>query len=315
MAGEKLRTTSSHGKLAPAIYYLGAAVYAHHFPFGEGGASSRTFDRRYRAACDLYNYGGSGVGRSGRYQRGRAFGAGRRRLPVGKSSCISVRRIFPALDQFDQFLAADKPRCAASVSAIGHPGWAAIDRRATWIPNCAIGEQPATVFLRVTNTLAEVASGQAAAAALELYYPFNQTQITVGRPAGETDITARVLTSRTNPFVWRLQRLRSFSPELGLRSQVLMSHAMRPGRVPVVFVHGTFSSPICGRKWSTPLNADRFCERCQNLVVSVSQQQSGDAFRLRAAGRTDSNGAKRIRLEKTPLFSRWSLSAIAKVGC
>ena len=42
----------------PRDYYLGAAVYAWLFLFGEGtDRSPDAFDRRFRTACDLYNYG------------------------------------------------------------------------------------------------------------------------------------------------------------------------------------------------------------------------------------------------------------------
>ena len=39
-------------------YYLGSAVYAYLFLFGEGNdALPSAFDRRFRAACNFYNYG------------------------------------------------------------------------------------------------------------------------------------------------------------------------------------------------------------------------------------------------------------------
>ena len=39
-------------------YYLGSAVYAWLYLFGEGiDAQPGAFDRRYREACDFYNYG------------------------------------------------------------------------------------------------------------------------------------------------------------------------------------------------------------------------------------------------------------------
>jgi hypothetical protein len=39
-------------------YYMGAAVYAYLFLFGEAnGQKPNAFDRRGRMACDLYNYG------------------------------------------------------------------------------------------------------------------------------------------------------------------------------------------------------------------------------------------------------------------
>lgn len=271
VAGEKLRYNVKPWETRdPRDYYLGAAVYAYHFLFGEGGASQPdAFDRRYRAACDLYNYGlGLALGDQGDTNAVVHLESGRRRLPVGEIELHFSSPDFPwPLDQFDQFLAADKFRVRGisvrnRASGMGTPLIAVrkLDPELRYQ-----GAVPATVFLRVTNTLAEVASGQAAAA-LELYYPFNQTQITVGAAPVplETDITAPSAYILNQSFVWRLQRLQFFSPELGLRSQVLMSQPYRPGRVPVVFVHGTFSSPIWWAEMVNTLNADPVLrERCQ----------------------------------------------------
>lgn len=271
VAGEKLRhNVKPWERRDMRDYYLGAAVYAYLFLFGEGGASKPdAFDRRFRTACDLYNYGlGLGLGDKGDTNAVVRLDGGRRQLPVGEIEMHFSSPSFPwPLDQFDEFLAADRFRVRGvsvrnRVSGIGTPLIAVrkLDPELRYQ-----GAVPATVFLRVTNSLAELASGKITAA-LELYYPFDHTRIAVDdTPVPlETDLTAPSAYILNQSFVWRLQKLQFFSPELGLRSQILMSQPYRAGRVPVVFVHGTFSSPIWWTEMVNTLNADpTLRERCQ----------------------------------------------------
>jgi hypothetical protein len=65
-------------------YYLGSAVYAWLFLFGEGkDATPSAFDRRFREACDFYNYG-LGLALTGRRSTNAIvhLESGPRRLPV-----------------------------------------------------------------------------------------------------------------------------------------------------------------------------------------------------------------------------------------
>ena len=67
-------------------YYLGSAVYAWLFLFGEGkDAPPGAFDRRFREACDFYNYS-LGLALTGRRSTNAVvqLESARRRLPVGE---------------------------------------------------------------------------------------------------------------------------------------------------------------------------------------------------------------------------------------
>ena len=67
-------------------YYLGSAVYAWLFLVGEGKEPPPgPFDRRFREACDFYNYG-LGLALTGRRSTNAAvhLEGGRRRLPIGE---------------------------------------------------------------------------------------------------------------------------------------------------------------------------------------------------------------------------------------
>ena len=78
-------------------YYLGAAVYAWLFLFGEAkDAPPGAFDRRFREACDLYNYG-LGLGLTERRSTNGVVQLqnARRRLPVGEIELQLDRTHFP----------------------------------------------------------------------------------------------------------------------------------------------------------------------------------------------------------------------------
>lgn len=292
VAGEKLRhSVKPWERLDARDYYLGSAVYAYLYLFGEGGDSKPdAFDRRFRIACDLYNYGlGWALGDRGSTNAAVRLEGGRRRLPVGEIELSFSQPGFPwPLEQFEQFLVADKFRVrGVSVrnreAGVGAPLIAV--RKVDPVLRFQ-GTAPATVFLRVPDSLATLASGKGTAS-LELYCPFDQTRVTVGdaKVPLETDITAPSAYLLNQSFLWQVERLQFFSPGQGLRSQVFLSQPYQPGRVPVVFVHGTFSSPIWWAEMVNTLNADPVLrQRCQiwQFLYSSSNPLMVSAAELRA---------------------------------
>ena len=271
VAAEKLRhSVKPWEPLDARDYYLGAAVYAYLFLFGDAReARPDAFDRRFRIACDLYNYGlGCALRDRNSTNAVVRLEGGRRRLPVGEIDLHFSQPGFPwPLEQFEHFLLADQYRVhGVSVrnreAGVGAPLIAV--RKLD--PNLRFkGVAPATVLLRVPDSLSNLASGKGAAS-LELLCPFDQTSVMVGdvKVPLETDITAPSAYLLNQSFIWQLESLQFFTPGQGLRSQVLMSQPYRPGRVPVVFVHGTFSSPVWWAEMVNTLNADPVLrERCQ----------------------------------------------------
>ena len=80
-------------------FYLGAAVYAYWFIFGDTNTvhtPAEAFDRRFRTACDLYNYG---LGLALMERRGTngvvILDGAKRRLPVGEIDFAFSRENFP----------------------------------------------------------------------------------------------------------------------------------------------------------------------------------------------------------------------------
>jgi len=289
LAGDKLRRNVKPWQTVDARdYYLGSAVYAYLFLFGQGpDTKPGAFDRRFRIACDLYNYGlgwalGDRYGTNGVVR----LESGHRRLPVGEIELQFSAPGFPwPLDQFEDFFVADKFRVrGVSVRNRGAGVGAPLIAVRKVDPELRFrGALPATVFLRVTDSLAQVASGQSIAP-LELFCPFDRTSVMVGdvKVPLETDITAPSAFTLNQSFIWQLERLQFFNPGQGLRSQLLLSRPYQPGRVPVVFVHGTFSSPVWWAEMVNTLNADpvlreryqiwQFLYRSSNpLMVSASE--------------------------------------------
>jgi pimeloyl-ACP methyl ester carboxylesterase len=65
-------------------------------------------------------------------------------------------------------------------------------------------------------------------------------------------------------YLWRLGRLQFLSAEERVPTGVYPAQPYRPGRIPVVFVHGTFSSPITWAEMANALAHDPVLrQRCQ----------------------------------------------------
>ena len=96
-------------------FYLGAAVYAYWFIFGDTNTvhtPAEAFDRRFRIACDIYNYG---LGLALMERRGTngvvILDGAKRRLPVGEIDFDYSREKFPfPAEDFEKFLLADEFR-------------------------------------------------------------------------------------------------------------------------------------------------------------------------------------------------------------
>jgi len=245
-------------------FYLGAAVYAYWFVFGDTNTlhtTAEAFDRRFRIACDLYNYG-LGLGLMERHGTNGVLilDGAKRRLPVGEIDFAFSRENFPyPPEAFEKFLLADEFRVRGlSVrnrnAGIGAPliGVGKVDeslrlRRST----------PATVFLRLQGSMRDLSSGRTAAT-LELYSTFDEPSVTVGKVTVplEADLTTHRAYTLNQASAWSGGRLQFLTPELGLKSQLIPTEPYAPGRIPVVFVHGTFSSPVWWGEMFNTLEAD-----------------------------------------------------------
>lgn len=261
--GDRLRhNVKPWEKRDPRDYYLASAVYAWFFIFqSPTNMPGAAFDGRFRAACNLYN---SGLGRAlTGFQATNAVAIlkdGTYKLPVGQLEVNFIQPGFPwPVTQFTNFLLADQYLVRGLTvrnrqDGLGTPLIAV--RSATengkWARNT-----PATAFLRIEGNLSDLESNQCQAS-LELYSPLVTNRLEVAdRPVPlETDITAPLAYGLNQSFLWNLGRLQFLSSVEQIPSGIYMTQPFQPGAIPVVFVHGTFSSPIWWAEMYNTLFAD-----------------------------------------------------------
>ena len=243
-------------------FYLGSAVYAWLFLFGEGNdAPPNAFDHRFREACGFYNYG-LGLALTGRRSTNGVVQLvnGPRRLPVGG---IDLRlKDSPLLAQTshcEEILLADQFRVRGlSVrnrkSGVGTPLICVEPLNPDFGLRPSV---PATALLRGPGSLAEITGGRPVCP-LELYSPIADSAVTI---AGvevplETDLTIYRAYTLNQSTIWSLGRLGFLAPAERIRSRLILNQPYDPTRIPVVFVHGTFSSPVTWAEMANTLTAD-----------------------------------------------------------
>ena len=269
--GERLRRSVKPWEPRDARdYYLASAVYAWFFIFNN--ATNQTppeYDDRFRSACNFYNAGLSWALTARDTTNAVAIlQDGTRHLPVGDMSIrVSQPGFATPLNQFSKFLVADQFLVRGLTVRNIQAGLGA--------PLIAVGKSnndvkwsrciPATAFLRIDGTLAELGSNQCKGS-LELYSPFTTKTIQeLDHPVPlETDTTAPLAYALNQTFLWSLGNVQFLSAIEQIPTGIYLTRPYQPGLVPVVFVHGTFSSPVWWAEMANTLLADPVLgERCQ----------------------------------------------------
>ncbi len=242
-------------------YYLGSAVYAWLFLFGEGeDPPPGPYDRRFCAACDFYNYS-MGLAFTGRKSTNAivTLQGGKRRLPVGEIE-LSVKDTPMGLElhELGPILLADqffvhglsarnrKPGIGAPLICVGPMVKELGLRRST----------PATALLRLPMSLKEINSGQGKGE-LEIHSP-EDPDVTIGKTQVpiEADLTICLAYNLNQATVWKLGPLQFLDPGVRVKNQLILNQPYDPKRIPLVFVHGTFSSPVTWAEMANTLLAD-----------------------------------------------------------
>jgi len=249
-------------------HYLTSAVYAYTYlfhPLTRG--SSEPFDPHFRLACDIYECAlaefladdsGDIVFQDGVYD-----------LTFGKLRIRTSRPGFPwGPEEFRTFVSA----LDYSVKGLWSRNWihglgVPLIGVRTPPPNDKIPEErhvasdylapqlrvPATAFLRM-NDMKPGADG-IHDASLELYAPFNQSEIEVEgqRIPLEADLTSPTALSLGKSRLWSFETQGLLSGESsGYPPGIFFHLPYSPGKIPVVFVHGTASSPA---RWAQLFDA------------------------------------------------------------
>lgn len=248
-------------------YYLAAAAYAYAFLLPEReDMMIRPIDPRGRVAVDLYNWGIS---------RGLAtpdgdevsLDAGTRALPFGEMTLTvepsqflwggyRFKRFIPVGEFVVRGLANRYRQAgvgaalAAEVEPVGSDAVSETDRKRI-PPRIKV---PVTAFIRFTDPLRAVVAGKIQGR-IELYAADQATTVPVGvrEVPLELEPTATLAYMLEGAPVWdfELAGFRFVEPGQILGDGLLMMHPYRPGRIPVIFVHGTASSPA---RWAEMFN-------------------------------------------------------------
>jgi pimeloyl-ACP methyl ester carboxylesterase len=120
-----------------------------------------------------------------------------------------------------------------------------------------------TVLLRVTGSLADLAAGRSEGT-LELYSPFDKNPtVTIGQAQVplEFDLTAYRAYTLNQSTIWKLGNLGFLAPAERIPSRLILTQPYDPNLIPVVYVHGTFSSPVTWAEMANTLAADPVLHR------------------------------------------------------
>ena len=143
------------------------------------------------------------------------------------------------------------------------------------------GALPITAFLRVAGSFSEYQQGKSQAF-LEFYSALDNLEVQVNNREVplQTDITAPLAYRLNDATLWRLGEKRFITGgEIPMR--VLLIQPYQPGRIPVVFVHGTASSPAWWAEMLNSLRADPQIRK--NFQFWFYQYNSSNMVMLSAA--------------------------------
>ncbi len=255
------------GELESKKHYLAAVVAAYAYLFHpESRGALNPYDPRFRIAADIYN---SALTEFLRSPEGDiAIADGIYELPFNLVEIRASRPGFPwGPEDFSRFVPAydfgirglrernRNPGLGAPLIAIRNPpdpkkkseGKTAADYLA---PGAKVA---ATAFLRIAWKPGETAQ-EKIFASLEIYAPFNTIEIDVDglKVPLEADLTAPIAYTLEHSGVWKFELKGLFSGESAdFKPGIFVVEPYSPGKIPVVFVHGTASSPA---RWAEMFN-------------------------------------------------------------
>lgn len=251
------RALATGADLRAQDVFLQSSVYAYLYLLGKGSEPPPSaYDGRFRQACEFYNRALDHAFRAGKGD-GLQFVSGRRNLGVTTLPVSLVSQDLGwKLADFDSFVAADSYDVFGFTVRNRTPGLGlpaiGVTRKSAEAPNG--GALPITAFLRVNGDLADIQNGRGSAS-LELYSAYDDNQVTVnGQPVPlQSDATAPLAYRLNDPELWNVGLKRFITGEQ-VPNHMLLIQPYEPGRIPVVLVHGTGSSPVW---WAEMVNTLR----------------------------------------------------------
>jgi hypothetical protein len=247
-------------------YYLASAVYAYAFLLpGQHGTPPRPIDPRARWAVDLYNQSLGAAAKSAEAAYAIPMG-GTFKLPFGELTVTfnETDLIWAGYRMKDFIPAADievrglrnryrTPGVGAPLAASIEPLEATTKKESDYIPRRL--KVPVTAFLRLDDPRGALKSGKLNGK-LEFYTPDSARTVKINDvdvPIEFETTPALALTLEGSP-VWDFEIAGFRSGDFTIGAQrlgIFMLHPHRTGRMPVVLVHGTASSPA---RWAELIN-------------------------------------------------------------
>jgi pimeloyl-ACP methyl ester carboxylesterase len=261
-------------------HFLAAAVYAYAYLFPEDPqALPPPFDPRQRVAMDLYNRSLTEAFKSadGRHVE---IAAGTYQLPFGQIEVsFDERQLLWGGRRLVSFFPAAEVEVVGFQNRYRYPGVGAPLAAGTQPidPNDPMRDLigphihvPVTALLRLTNPRALVA-GERLTGELELHAATEQETTTIDRSAvpleQEPTVALALAVSAARPWGQELGRFFGKVLQADLASQFRGREPHRPGRMPVVFVHGTASNPSVWLNMINDLDSDPVIRRHYEFFI------------------------------------------------
>jgi pimeloyl-ACP methyl ester carboxylesterase len=245
-------------------HFFASAIYAYFYLLGkEWLEPPNPFERRYRIACDLYN---SALAEALADADGNLQVAPAKvELPVGRFSfSLETKKFHQAMDHFEKFVATDRFGVKGlsrrnREAGLGAPV-IAVEKKLEGAP--MFRTSPGTLFLRFNCRLKEIEAGTCNGT-LELYSAYDQTEIVVGDTTIplERDVTAQLAYTLNQPYVQGLGLNEFLHGPSYIKTGIFYMQPYEPDKIPIVLVHGTFSSPVAWAEMVNTLRADPVINR------------------------------------------------------
>jgi pimeloyl-ACP methyl ester carboxylesterase len=279
-------------------YFLLSVLYAYFFGLEERSEPGPTaFDHRFRNALDLYDFGllqGLATGEEG----GLVLELKARKLPVGQLSIsLDSSRLPWKIEEFKRFEPTDRYAVRgisvhARTAGVGLP---LIGVRKDTGDVFSTGQAVAlTAFLRIHGDFAALSAGTASAV-LELHSAQESSTIDINNHLVplETDTTTPLAYKLEGSSLWGWGLGAFLGKEINKIPDGLYLHEpYQAGKIPVVFVHGTASSPIWWAEMFNTLSFDPLIRQkyqfwyfvyTSNKAVAMSAADLRDALKEKLA--------------------------------
>jgi pimeloyl-ACP methyl ester carboxylesterase len=245
-------------------YFLLAATYAYFCLLGDGTEPPSPFDRRFRVACDLYNRGLARALQPPEDEPLDVQESTHVDLPIGSIDLRLLRGEFPWPEgTFELYQPADQYAVKGLSWRVRSPGLGVplIALRgdeetplAEFIPPSV--KLPASAFLRLEGDVRDLESGLSGI--LEVHPAYSSVVVDDYVIPLETDITTPLafMLAESNEVTQGIARF--FGKEEEYPPGVFMLEPYQENKIPVVFVHGTASSPATWAEMFNLLSADAY---------------------------------------------------------